>query len=74
MEVTATDEYLILSICKLNQHSSNSLEVFELIKLSLAERKRRVGYETARQLLVGFEDYEGLIPLIVNNDNHLILI
>lgn len=49
------------------------IDSFEKIKHSISERKKRLGYETAKQLLTGFQDYEGLLYIVMNNENELII-
>lgn len=49
------------------------LEGMHRIQVSLFERKKRVGVEVARQLLVGGPEGDGLLTLVMENMNELIV-
>lgn len=54
-EIPGTDDFLLLSLVKINENPRNILEIFEQMKVSLAERKRKMTYDVTKQLLVGFQ-------------------
>lgn len=68
-----TDEFLLFELEKLNENPKSMLDCFEKIKLSISERKKRLGYDIAKQLLTGFQDYEGLISIVMNSENELVI-
>jgi hypothetical protein len=49
------------------------LNSLERIKLSISERKKRLGYDIAKQLLTGFQNYDGLLAIIMNSENELVI-
>jgi hypothetical protein len=70
----ATDEFLLQELSRLNESPANTLEGLKRIQSSLADRKKRVGYEVARQLLVGGEEGEGLLALVIGSDNEMVVL
>ena len=54
--LSVTDEFLMRELKKLNDNPANILEGMRRIQLSLSERKKRLGYDVARQLLMGGEE------------------
>lgn len=63
----ASDEFLLMELERLNENPKSMLDSFEKIKLSISERKKRLGYDIAKQLLTGFQDYEGLVSIVMNS-------
>jgi hypothetical protein len=54
---------------KLNENPTNILDSFDKIKLSISDRKKRLGFEVARNLFMGFDDYSGLLSITLANNN-----
>jgi hypothetical protein len=71
--LSVTDEFLMQELSRLNDNAANMLEGMRRIQQSLIYRKKRVPYEVARQLLVGGEEDEGLLPLVMSNENELVV-
>lgn len=67
------DDYLLRCVARLNDPERNALEIFELVKQSMADRKKRVTYEVAKQMLAGFNECSGLLPLVLSEQNELVL-
>ena len=49
------------------------LEGLRKIQLFLSDRKKRIGYELARQILVGSEEEEGLMDIVMGSGNELVV-
>ena len=54
--LSVTDEFLMGELTKLNDNPAHMLEGMRRIQLSLSERKKRLGYDVARQLVMGGEE------------------
>ncbi len=70
----ATDEFLMEELVKLNDNASKILDSLDRIKLSISDRKKRLGFEVARHLFMGFDTYSGIISIALNNSNYLVVL
>jgi hypothetical protein len=69
----ATDGFLMEEMVRLNDNSSKILESLDRINLSISDRKKRLGFEVARHLFMGFDIYSGILSIALNNNNYLVV-
>jgi hypothetical protein len=59
---------------RLNDNSSKILDSLDKIKLSISDRKKRLAFEVARNLLMGFDSNSGILSIALSNSNYLVVL
>lgn len=58
---------------RLSRNPTNMLEGLRKIQLSLSDRKKRIGYDLVKQLLVGSEEEMGMLDIVMGGSNELVV-
>lgn len=69
-----TDEELIEKIVILSHQPINSLTIIKQINGALLNRKKKINYDIAKQIIVGSHSHEGLLSIVLNSSNQLVIL
>lgn len=59
---------------RLNDNPNKILDSLDKIKLSISDRKKRLGFEVARNFFMGFDSNSGILSIALSSNNYLVVL